>query len=89
VAAISRDLESRVAAFGEAFPDATARHPILSSLLTFTECRMHLVEQAAAARAKAAALAVDGAVIEPTVEVAGAAERRLGLVPVSEFATRM
>lgn len=89
LAAISRDLENRVAAFGEAFSDATARLPVLASLLTFTERRMQLVEQAAVARAKGAALAVDAAVLEPTVEVAGAAERRLGLVPVSEFATRM
>ena len=89
LATLSRDLESRVAASGAAFPDSTARHPSLAMLLTFTERRMQLFEQAAAVRSQEAALAIDGAVLEPTIELAGAAERRLGIVPAAEFAARM
>ncbi|HEY0027380.1 MAG TPA: AAA family ATPase [Allosphingosinicella sp.] len=89
LATISRELANRVAALREAFPDATALHPMLASLLTFSERRMQLIEQAAAARSQEAALAVDAALLEPTIELASAAERRLGIVPAAEFAARM
>ena len=86
---LAHDLGNRVAAFGEAFPDATARHPIMASLLTFAERRVQVMEQAAAAQSQEGALAVDAALLEPTIELAGAAERRLGIVPAAEFAARM
>lgn len=89
VANLSCRLGNRVAAFGEAFPDAAARHPFLASLLTFTERRVQVMEQAAVARSQEAALAVDGALLEPTIELAGAAERLLGIVPAAAFAARM
>lgn len=87
--ALSRDLENRIAAFGEAFSDANARYSNLASLLAFTERRMQIIEQAAETRSKEEALAVDAAVLEPTIELAVAAERRLGIVPAAEFSTRM
>ena len=89
LASLSQSLGNRVAGFGGAFPDATARHPILASLLPFTERRVQVMEQTKVARSQEAALAVDGALLEPTIELAGAAESRLGIVPEAEFATRM
>lgn len=89
LAALSRTLDERTASFGIPFPDAIARHPSLASLLAFAERRGQLVERAAAARSQTAALAVDAALLEPAIELAASAERRLGLHPAAEFATRM
>ena len=89
LATFSLALENRVATFREAFADADARHPTLAALLTFTERRVQLMEQAATARSQDAALAHDAALLEPIIELAGAAERRLGMEPAPEFAARM
>lgn len=89
LAALSLALEGRIATFDATFPGAEARHPTLAALLAFSERRVQLLEQAAAARSQEAALAQDVAMLEPIIELAGAAERRLGLEPAPEFAARM
>ena len=89
LATLSLALKNRVAIFRGAFPDADSRHPTLAALLMFTERRVQLMEQAAAARSQDAALAQDSALLQPIIELACAAERRLGVDPAPEFATRM
>ncbi|MCU6456024.1 AAA family ATPase [Sphingomonas sp. A2-49] len=89
LAILSLALEKRVATFRDAFPDADACHPTLAALLAFAERRTQLMEQTATARSQDAALARDAALLEPTVELAGAAERRLGIEPAPAFASRM
>lgn len=86
---LSQALEERTTAFTVSFPDVTARHPTLASLVAFAERRVQLMEQAASARSQAAALTIDAALLEPAIELVGSAEQRLGLRPVAEFATRM
>lgn len=89
LATLSLALANRLATFRKAFSDADARHSTLAALLTFTERRVQLIEQAAAARLQDTALAQDAAMLEPIIELAGVAERQLGVEPVPEFATRM
>lgn len=89
LARLASRMEEQVTAFREAFPAATNLHPSMASLLNFAERRMHALDQASIARNQATALTVDAALLEPVLELATAAERRLGIAAVPEFATRM
>ena len=86
---LSLDLQKKVAAFREAFLDADMRHPTLAALLAFSERRVQLMDQAATIRSQEAVLTQDAALLEPIIELACAAERRLGVEPAPGFATRM
>lgn len=87
--ALSRQIESRDAAWSQGLPAAHGRHPDLGALLLFAQQREQLLVIAESLRIQSHALAVDAAQLVPTVELLERIEQSRGLDASLSFAARV